>query len=897
MKNKQLFINMVATIIAFLINTGISFFLTPYITNSIGTEAYGFISLANNFVMYASLVTIALNSMAGRFITIKIHQNKMEEANKYFTSILIANVFFTIVLFLPSALLVFFLDDILTIPAAILLDVKILFIFIFLNFFISIINATYATSTFVKNRLDLSSKVNIISYIIKMLLLLLLFAFFIPKVSYVGFTSCMVSIFALIMNIHYTKKLLPELSIKRKYLELKKILEIIKSGIWNTVTKLGQILSDGLDLLITNIFITPTAMGQLAIVKTITTCLSSFISTFSGVFHPQQTIDYAKGDVAVVVEDIKFSMKLTSVVSNIPYVFLIVFGYAFYKLWVPEVDTNLLSTLSSISIISQLTLASIVPLWQIFTITNKLKVNSLVTVGSGLLCVLIVFILLQITDLGVIAVAGVSSIVALVKNITYTPIYSAHCLGVNKRTFYPEIFRNIFVTSTLLGLNFCLAQIVTINTWLDLFIVLFISCSIGLIVNYSLMFNKEEKKDVFIIFKKIIKKFPLLDKFVWKIRTLFRNLLWYYYGFYKIENKKIVIDNFNGNGYGDNPKYIVEELLKRDSSYDIVCTVSKNNLNTRNNIPNNIRTVVYESKEWVKELSTAKVWIGNTRKCHFYRKRKNQLYIQTWHGGIAPKYIEKDAEEQLDKKYVAYAKKDSLAIDLLISDSRWQTEMFRRAFWYNGTIIESGLPRNDKLLDVEFNQEVKEKYDKYFNLDSDVVKILYAPTFRKNMNVECFNLNFDEIVESFEKYYKKKAVILIKLHPNMMHLSNKIKYNVKVLDANKGIDTQTLEIYSDVLITDYSSMMFEFLLMNKPCYLHAYDYDNYIKERMLHFNLQDLPFPFSKTEKELKENVQKFDKKLYHKKVKAFLKNEKIVATGTASKEIADIIEREIKNV
>lgn len=894
MKSKQLLINMLSTIIAFVVNTCISFFLTPFITNHIGEEAYGFISLANNFVMYASLVTIALNSMAGRFITINIHSGKLEEANKYFTSILIANIFFTLILIVPSALVVIFLDDLLTISPEIVMDVKILFALIFINFFLSIINATYSTATFVRNRLDLSSKINIVSYAIRVVVLLGLFMLFAPRVSYMGIASCVVSIYLLLMNIRYTKKLLPEVSVKKKYFDIKKIIQIIKSGIWNTITKLGQIFSDGLDLLITNIFITPTIMGQFAIVKTITTCLSSFISTFAGIFSPQQTIDYAKEKLSVVVDDLKLSMKLTSMMSNIPYSFLVVFGFAFYKLWVPEVDTNLLNTLSIVSILSQLTLSSIVPLWQIFTITNKLKVNSLVTVGTGLLNILLVFILLKTTNLGVVAIAAVSSITAIIKNITYTPMYSAYCLGVNKKTFYPEIFINLFVTLVLLIVDYIIYKIIPINSWLSLIVCVIICGCIGLVINYLLLFSRKEKMEFINIIKKFIKKISWLENAIWNFRLSLRNIYWYLYGFNKIDNNKIVIDSFYGNGYAGNPKYIAEELYKRNKNYDIVCVINEKIDMNKANIPSYIRVVFFGTKEWIYENCTAKVWIGNVRKTHFFKKRKSQIYIQTWHGGMGIKQIEKDVEDKLDRSYVKSAKKDSKHIDLLISDSNWQTKLFRRCFWYDGEIIESGLPRNDILFDSKAKKEITKKYNKYFDLDNDTLKILYAPTFRKNHDLSAYNLKFNEIVKCFEKRYNKKAIVLIKLHPNIIDLANKLEYSDKVLNANTVSDTQELEIYSDILISDYSSMIFEFLIMNKPCFIHASDLEEYLKERALCFDLKTLPFPLSTSDKELVKNIKSFDEKEYQDKIKKFKNKETIITNGNASKVISDWIENNI---
>jgi len=155
---KQLLINLIASILAFIVNTGISFFLTPYITKAIGVEAYGFVSLGSNFINYVSLVTIALNSMVGRFITIEIHRNNWGTANKYFNSAFLSNVLFASVMLIPSIFCIIYIDRIVNVPQDILVDVKVLFFFLFLNFLISIILSPFSVATFATNKLYLSSK-------------------------------------------------------------------------------------------------------------------------------------------------------------------------------------------------------------------------------------------------------------------------------------------------------------------------------------------------------------------------------------------------------------------------------------------------------------------------------------------------------------------------------------------------------------------------------------------------------------------------------------------------------------------------------------------------------------------------------------------------------------------
>ena len=127
-KNKQLAINIIAQLIAFSIQIGISFFLTPFIVKSLGAAAYGFVGLANNIISYTTLITIALNSMAGRFITISVHQNNIEKANTYFSSVFFSNLVISIFLFVTSTILIFYLEICINIPSDLIGDIKALFV-------------------------------------------------------------------------------------------------------------------------------------------------------------------------------------------------------------------------------------------------------------------------------------------------------------------------------------------------------------------------------------------------------------------------------------------------------------------------------------------------------------------------------------------------------------------------------------------------------------------------------------------------------------------------------------------------------------------------------------------------------------------------------------------------
>ena len=156
-EKKQISINIISNIVNFAVSMGISFFLTPFIVNTVGSAAYGFVSLANQFVGYIQIAVVALNSMASRFITIKIYEKDEKGAKTYFSSVFFANILMTLVLIVPITVCVMFIDRFLDIPSALVLDVKILWTIIFINFCVGLISNVFGIATYARNRLELSS--------------------------------------------------------------------------------------------------------------------------------------------------------------------------------------------------------------------------------------------------------------------------------------------------------------------------------------------------------------------------------------------------------------------------------------------------------------------------------------------------------------------------------------------------------------------------------------------------------------------------------------------------------------------------------------------------------------------------------------------------------------------
>ena len=500
MKEKnRLIINLIACLVSFLVTIGISFFLTPYITEKVGIEAYGFVQLANNFVNYASIITLAINSMASRFISVSYHQKSMKDANEYFTSVLITNLFLILLLFIPSVLVVIYLQDVVTVSPDIVLYVKILFALVFANFFVGLINTTFSVATFIKDRIDLNNLRTMESNLIKSFIMIVMFAIFGPNIVFIGIAFLVATIYLLLFNIHYTKKLIPELRIKKVYFNFKKIVTIFVSGIWNTITKIGQVLADGLDLLVCNWFVSAASMGELAIAKTVSVTLSTLNASLSSIFHPKMTYHFAKDNLDEELKEIKFSMKIGAYFTNILMAGIIAFGIPLFKLWIPSQNIRIIYMATVVTIIGSVVGSSINTLFNVFTVTNKLKLNSLMTLLQGFLNVVIVYTLLKLKlfpGYEIVLISGISVTIAIIKNLTFTPIYAAMCLNIKKTTFYKTIFIGILSSVILTATFILISKVINPSTWITLILSALCCGILGMVINYFVLFSREEQAKI-----------------------------------------------------------------------------------------------------------------------------------------------------------------------------------------------------------------------------------------------------------------------------------------------------------------------------------------------------------------------------------------------------------------
>lgn len=382
-----------------------------------------------------------------------------------------------------------------------------------------------------------------------------------------------------------------------------------------------------------------------------------------------------------------------------------------------------------------------------------------------------------------------------------------------------------------------------------------------------------------------------------------RRALWYalamaFRTIVPIKKGRIICWSFYNKQYSCNPMYITGYILEHNLSMFELVWAFNSNVDV-SKLDKRIVVVNTHTFKYLYYLYSSQFVITNSRNDRFgnyFHKKHGQKYIQTWHGSTPIKMIEKDAEVELGHVYVRGAKTDSKMCDLMLSNSKWFSNLIKSSFWYDGEILENGIPRNDIFFDKEKIQSIKDSIYSQYNISSDAKIILYAPTFRSDNDPSYFELDWGTIIPELEKKFNSKVVIFLRLHPNSLGnvgISTLLSRG-DVINLCYYPDMQELLCVMNILITDYSSTMFESILLDKICFLYANDYSSY--NRKFYFDLKELPFSFSKTEEELIENIRIFNEDDYRKETKAYSENIlNVYDNGLASQNVVNWMVNEMK--
>ncbi len=506
---KRTVINLSSQVISFLINVGVTFFLTPFIVNRIGKDVYGFVGLANNITSYITIIATAINSLANRYITIAYVKNDIPLAKRYYSSVTAANILIVVLFAIPTTILISKLECFINVPYKFAFDIKLLWTFIFIAFFLNLVFGRMNVATFAKNRLDLAASANISSNLLKLFSLVAMYVFLPAKVSYLGISAFLCAFLVVVMNWYFKHKLTPELTFSKNNIEIQKLWEIIKNGIWNSVNQLSELLFTGLDLLLANLFISVTGMSLLSIAKSIPLQVITFIGTVAGVFYPSLTISYAKKSTDEFVSETCYALRVCGLVCSVLVAGVVVFGKTFYTFWLPtltESEIDLVQTLSILTMIPQMFSIYIFPLYHINTLACKLKWPAIVSVVLSALNIAIVFALLKFTNLGLYAIAGVSSILQMLRILIFVPIYASSNLKKAASTFYPTILRGVFLNIVLFGVFTLLKMCLSPDTIVSFVLTITLCAVLGYVIGAFIILSRSDRQGILNMIKRRLRK-------------------------------------------------------------------------------------------------------------------------------------------------------------------------------------------------------------------------------------------------------------------------------------------------------------------------------------------------------------------------------------------------------
>lgn len=505
-KNKQLAINMVSSFMTFMVGLAINFFLTPFIVKHLGADAYGFVNLSNNIIGYTTLLTVALNAMAGRFIALSYQKGEFTEANKYFSSVFFSNLIMAGVITIVMIGCVVWLEYIIDVPDRILSDVKMLFILLAASNILALTMSVYGVATYIKNRLELASVRSIVSSVIRCIVLIVAFGFFAPHVWYVGASGLLCGLYVIFTNKQLTKRLTPELIISRGNFHWKKVKELISSGVWNLLVRLGVILGVGFDLLFANVFLGATPMGILSISKALPTTIKAMFQGFGGSFGPMQLQLYASRNMEELISEFKKSIRIFTLLTCIPLSVIYVYGEEFYHLWLPEQDAHWLYILTLLGTPCLVIGLPLEGLWNIFTITNKVRIASIAEIanyGTTFLIMFVCMFFVESIDNRLLVLAGARNLCSFIQAWTFLPMGTAYCMGLKKTEFYPVTFKSFICVLLTCSLGFLMKPFIIVDSWFMMCIAAIILTIVSIVTNIIIILHPSDRE----FLKKKIAKF------------------------------------------------------------------------------------------------------------------------------------------------------------------------------------------------------------------------------------------------------------------------------------------------------------------------------------------------------------------------------------------------------
>ncbi|MEN9713781.1 MAG: hypothetical protein RLZZ164_445 [Actinomycetota bacterium] len=312
----------------------------------------------------------------------------------------------------------------------------------------------------------------------------------------------------------------------------------------------------------------------------------------------------------------------------------------------------------------------------------------------------------------------------------------------------------------------------------------------------------------------------------------------------------VLFQSFEGKVIGDSPLDIFRELKTVRPDLEFIWTEGANSA-----APEGSRGVRFGSSQWLDALATSRYLVNNNTFPWYFKKVEGQVYLQTWHGTPLKRLGKDIANGALTKSYTDLMARETAAWDYLVSPSNFYSSAMASAFGYRGKVLEVGYPRNDRL-SAATDQQRSELRRKLGVHDPSTVLVMYAPTWRnyeRTATGSWRSVNYLDENTTLPDGYR----LVFRGHTNT-HSNH--KGHSTAIDATHYPDVTELYLACDVLVTDYSSMMFDFSITGKPMLFLAPDLERYKSEQGFYFDFENnAPGPILNTAEEVISALHRID--------------------------------------
>jgi membrane protein EpsK len=361
------------------------------------------------------------------------------------------------------------------------------------SFLVRTWGGNFSVSLFAFNRLDLQNLITSINSILQVLLIIILFYLYSPRLSFIGYSYLLAAIITLFITIIFSKKVNPYLKVDIHSFRMSQVKDLSITGGWIIIDQIGTLLLLQIDLILVNKLFGVAAGGEYSIALTWSTLIMSLASMFAGVLTPVILTYYAKEKFEEMVIVSKSAVKIMGLSMALPIGLICGFSPLILSLWIGP-DFTRISPLMWILLVHLAVNQSVLPLFPINVSYNKLRIPAIATVLFGIANLLLVLIFLTFTEMGYYGVAIAGAIVITARHTFFVPMYATKVLGISKNPFKSSLVQVSISTILVAGITCCSYYFFNISSPLAALIYCFIFSLIYLIISLFIILDKSERE-------------------------------------------------------------------------------------------------------------------------------------------------------------------------------------------------------------------------------------------------------------------------------------------------------------------------------------------------------------------------------------------------------------------